>query len=140
MNKNHGFSLLSTLIALLVFTFGMLSLASGYLKVNTNLGENEYFTSAGVLAESLHSMLSTSPYLLTQMQGFSTANSLTNSPLLNAWKTELTTALPKGRATATATNAGATCTALLPCTVTLTIQWQKKLAHAQVFVLQVGFK
>jgi type IV pilus assembly protein PilV len=139
MKHKAGFTLLNALIALLVFTFGMLSLASAYLKVNTNLGDNEYFTSAGILAESLKSTLSASPNLLTQMNAFAPATTTPTGALVD-WIAQLTAALPQGTATATAVNAtGVACTATPPCTVTLIISWQKKILHSQSFVLQVGY-
>lgn len=143
MKHNDGFTLLNTLIAFLVFTFGMLSLASGYLKINANLGDNEYFTSAGVLAESMRSTLSASPVLLSQMHNFSSATTQTSAPLID-WVAQLTNALPQGSASTTAVNKdGVVCTALLLCTapstITLTLNWQKKISHSQTFVLQVGY-
>jgi Tfp pilus assembly protein PilV len=143
MKTQQGFNLINVLIALLVFTFGMLSLAGAYLKVSANQGENEYFTSAGVLAESLCSTLSASPSLLAQMYNFSSATTQTSTALAD-WVTQLKAALPHGSASATATNgAGATCSATTVCTtpsiVTLTITWQKKLSHTQTYVLQVGY-
>lgn len=141
MIKQSGFNLLNSLMALLVFTFGMLSLASGYLKVNANLGDNEYFITAGVLAESLRSTLSASPSLLADMNGFSslTYQTTPTTPLVD-WVQQLKAGLPQGFATSTAVDpSGANCTVSLPCTVTLTINWQKKIAHSQTFVVQVGY-
>lgn len=143
MKPQQGFNLVNVLIALLVFTFGMLSIAGAYLKVSANQGENEYFTSAGVLAESLRSTLSASPSLLAQMHNFSSATTQTSTALAD-WVTQLKAALPQGSASATATNAaGVTCSATTLCTapstVTLTISWQKKLGHTQTYMLQIGY-
>jgi Tfp pilus assembly protein PilV len=143
MRWQQGFNLINMLIAWLVFTFGMLALASAYLKVNANQGDNDYFTSAGILAESLRSTLSASPVLLLKMHNFSSATVQTDAALID-WVAQLKAAMPNGLASSTAINAfGVVCSAGTPCTapstIKLTISWQKKLSHSQDYVLQVGY-
>ena len=135
---SQGFSLINILIALLIFTFGMLSLAAAYLRINASVDDNEYFISAGVMAESMRSTLAASPALLVYMNNFSTATRYNNN--LVDWTSQLIEALPGASATATAiAPVGGNCTAVPPCTVTLVINWQKKVAHSQAFVIQVGY-
>lgn len=139
MKSLRGFTLLNALIALLVFTFGVLSLAGAYLRLNANLGDNDYFTSAGVLAESMRSTLLASPKLLLEMEHFNSEDSQTNSAFID-WTAQLTEAMPQGKAIATGvTPSGAICTEIPPCAVTLTISWQKKIKHEQTFMLQIGY-
>jgi Tfp pilus assembly protein PilV len=121
MKQVTGFSLLNVLIALLIFTFGMLALAGAYFKVNSVQGGNEYATNAGILAESLRSTLSASPNLLTRMNGFKSTVTPTDN-LLKDWVKHLKELMPDGKAEATVDPS--TCSTP-PCTVRLTMTWTK---------------
>lgn len=137
-----GVSLISVMIAVLVFSFGTLALLAGYVKAIGVSADNRYFTDASILAESMRSAVAANPStLLPLVNNFSSANTQTNTVLSN-WVSQLTSTLPSGSASARTinpnTNAAVSCTTA-PCTVELTINWQKDLAHQQIYNFQIGF-
>ena len=136
--KQQGFTLISVMAGVAIFAFGTLALATGYIRVSAAMADNQSFTNAGVLAESLHAALSASPALVTTMVGYNAAT-YTNIDAVGDWTNQLKAALPAATATATAIDsAGVNCTTT-PCVVTLTVGWTKGIAHSQIYVMQIGY-
>lgn len=136
--KQRGFTLISVMAGVAVFSFGTLALAAGYIKASAAMADNQSFTNAGMLAESLHTALSASPALITTMVGYKAAT-YTNTDAVGDWTNQLKANLPAATATATAKNsAGTDCTAT-PCVVTLTVGWTKGITHSQTYVMQIGY-
>jgi type II secretory pathway pseudopilin PulG len=136
----NGFTLLSVLAGILVFSFGTLALASGYMKISANMVDNEDFTQSGILAESLQSGLMASPSLITTMTNFNSVSYQSSTEnMLTDWIAELETNLPGGTATAIAKDINGNNCTVIPCVVTVTLNWKKKRSHTQQFVLQIGY-
>jgi Tfp pilus assembly protein PilV len=141
MKASLGFTLINALMALLVFTFGMLALASAYLKASVSQNDNEYFTQAGILAESMRSILMVSPRLLPEMNGFNSQIPQDN-PELAHWVRQLKAALPPGVTAITQPEpTDVVCVATSACTLKLTISWVSKNNHnpSQDFFIQIGY-
>ncbi len=139
--REEGISLVSVLIAIIVFAFGSLALVNAYVKSRAVVTDNKYYLTASNLAESLRGTLIFSTTSLAAANGFSTDGSSGDTQLV-AWGNRVKNELPSGSATVKTvdpvTSSDKTCTTA-PCTVQVTISWQKDLKHTKTYLLQIGF-
>lgn len=131
----HGMTLLSVLIALVVFSLGMLSLAGMYARFTASTTENQNISTLAQASNRFWGILYANPSIVTAIGATATYNStnVSSAPLvLQAWLNSIVTpggprALPGAQVTVStgADSAGGNtaCDPTTGCSVTLTIQW-----------------
>lgn len=100
--RHAGFSLISALIALLVFSFGSLAMVAAYLRIPVLLLDNQMFSQAGTLANSLQSIINTSPSLKASLTNGFSLKTETGNAALTDWQAQVSAALPAAAVTTAA--------------------------------------
>jgi|UniRef100_E6PKK3 Tfp pilus assembly protein PilV len=161
--RQAGLSLISVLVAIVIFSLGMLSIASIYTMAVPAVTANEAATDTAALGNQFWALLQANPGLVGQL-GTTTAQTYTPSTYTTApsalqpWLANIfftqQTMLPNASVTITpvAGAEGAPCTAPTPtttlCGITLLIAWsttsgdlstQKYTQRTQTYNYQVGF-
>ena len=92
--SQRGFTLLDVLIAMLVFSLGMLGLSAMYVRAAAQPFSNAHAAESQLAAQALLAVVRTNPTMLPlQLNLVSSASSLSD-PALAAWFTQYAQALP----------------------------------------------
>lgn len=140
--KQRGFSLLDVLIALLIFSMGMLGLSSLYVRAAAQPMENGHVVTSQLAAQALLATLRVNPSVLPLQ--LSAANSASSLPAgaLASWFAQYSQLLPglqvslvsQSDATGAACSSGS-------CGVQLTLSWlQAGSRRTQTFHGQIGLR
>ncbi|SCC91812.1 putative Tfp pilus assembly protein PilV [Thiomonas sp. X19] len=156
-----GLSLISVLVAIVIFSLGMLSIASIYTMAVPAVTANEAATDTAAFGNQFWALLQANPGLVNTLFGASPASGTkvqyqvssqsaaptSLQPLLTNIFSNGQTMLPNASVTITANNGadGNACSAATPtttlCGITLNIQWQPNstTTRSQTYNYQVGF-
>ncbi len=160
--RQAGISLISVLVAILVFALGTLSLASIYSLAVPSLSVNEQALDTAAFGNQFWGLLQANPTVISSIFGSSTpstgssvtytAANYTNAPsLLQPWLGNLFnnsgTLLPNASVTITAgqTADGTSCSAASPtstlCGITMSLAWKPvgSATRTQNYSYQIGF-
>lgn len=144
--QQTGISLISVLVAILIFSFGSVALVNVYVKNRAAITDNQTYQTANNLAESLRGLLASSNSQLITVNGLNTNTYLvTNTTLLGTWANRVKNELPSGNGTVvvvdpkTLNTTGSNCAANTPCTLRLTLTWKRDIQRTQTYLLQIGF-
>jgi len=121
-HRAHGFSLIEVMVAMTIFSVGVLGLLGMYGRTVTNYSDAKYRTDAALLAEALLSRVWVDRANIANYAYTGTGANTTLQPWLN----EVTTALPNGNAVVTVNG-----TATTGSTVEVKLSWQPPDAAAQ---------
>jgi|SRR5450631_3508728 type IV pilus assembly protein PilV len=100
MKKMHGargFSLIEVLVAMTIFSVGVLGLLGMYARAVTNFSDSKYRTDAALLADSLINDIWINRANITQYA----YNGSTATATIQPWLSAVAAALPKGTAAVT---------------------------------------
>lgn len=121
------------MVAILIFSFGLLGLASLYSRFTSATTANQNLLQLAPWSNGFWGVVQANPAVLTAINGTYTIANITSAPVaLQPWLSQVITtsqspyALPSASVTiATGPDAsrGTACSATTGCTVTLTIQW-----------------
>lgn len=144
--QQTGISLISVLVAILIFSFGSVALVKAYVQNRSVITDNQAYQAANNLAESLRGLLASSNSQLIMVNNISTDSyAATNTTLLGVWANRVKTELPTGKGTVvvvdpkTLNTTGSNCAANTPCTLRLTLTWKRDIQRTQTYLLQIGF-
>ena len=152
----QGFSLLNTLVAVMIFAFGMLALAGVYGRLIAVTTQNQNFGQLSAWANSFWGLVQANPATLTALNTASpatyTASTVSTAPtalqpLLQSILVTPKTSLPSGTVTVTTgadAATGVACTQAA-CSVAVLYQWNQSnsgtasVLRSQSFNYQFGF-
>lgn len=159
--RQAGLSLISVLVAIVIFSLGMLSIASIYTMAVPAVTANEAATDTAAFGNQFWALLQANPSLVNTLFGASPASGTQKiyqssnqstaptslQPLLTNIFSNGQTMLPNASVTITANNGadGNACSAATPtttlCGITLNIQWQPNstTTRSQTYNYQAGF-
>jgi len=129
--RSGGFSLIEIMVAMTIFSIGVLGLLGMYGNTLTNYSDAKYRTDAAMLADALISEVWVNR---ANVASYAYGGTGTNSTL-QPWLTEVAGTLPKGSATVTVNG-----TATAGATVTVALSWQPpdaSAAHTHVEVATI---
>ena len=140
--RHSGMGLISVLVALLIFSFGILGLVSLYASAVPVGTQNRFAMNAAEAGQAFWAVGNANPQAVPNL-AFA---HLTAAPsVLSGWVQQLKASFPPGVDASATTGpgvdqpSGGTCTTQ-SCTVQLTITWsQFGLTRSQVFYAQFGF-
>ncbi len=140
--SQRGFTLLDVLIAMLVFSLGMLGLSAMYVRAAAQPFGNAHAAESQLAAQALLAVVRTNPTMLPlQLNQVSAASSLSD-PALAAWFTQYAQALPGLQVSLVSqADANGTPCSSSSCGVRLTLSWlQGSSRRQQVFDGQIGLR
>lgn len=156
--NQRGFTLLSVLIAVFLFGFGLLAILRSLGGVTSGATQNQNLAAIATFSNSFWGVVQSNPTLVanTSFAGTFTSSNITSAPAaLQPWLyavNDLTTGLPGAQATIETfpdTGSGTACAVSSGCTVKLTLQWTQVASNiaasataaptrTQVFYYQFG--
>lgn len=137
-----GFTLLDVLIAMLVFSLGMLGLSAMYVRAAAQPFDNAHVAEAQMAAQALLATVRTNPSLLPlQLQQVGSPAGL-SAPALADWFTQYSSMLPGLQVSVTSqADASGNACGSSSCGLRLTVSWlQGQTRRQQVFDAQVGLR
>jgi Tfp pilus assembly protein PilV len=126
----HGFTLLSVLVSIVIMAVGLLGMIRAMLAVTSSATQNQTVSSIATLSNGFWGVVQSNPALLVTggFAGTYTAGNYTAAPaVLQPWLKQATDAMPAGQVTiATGPDAGSnTPCSTSGCSVTVTMQWSQ---------------
>ena len=131
--RQQGFSLINVMVAILIFSFGLLGLVGLYSRFTSATSANQNLMQMAPWSNGFWGVVQANPAVLTTMSGTYAIANITAAPAtLQPWLRQVLdtgqsrNALPSASVTiATGPDAsrGTACSATNGCSVTLTIQW-----------------
>lgn len=136
LRRQYGSILISVLIALVIFAFGLLSLGKAYVGMISAATQNEIVTSLAGQSNAFWGIVQANPSLLDSagtVGTFTSANYSAAPVALQPWLSNLlspgsSSMLPQGSisiATGPDAVSGAVCSSTSGCTVSLAITWNR---------------
>lgn len=135
--RQDGFTLLSVMVAILIFSIGLLGLAGLYLRFTATVTQNQNITQIAPWGNSFWGIIQANPAVLTALNAqspitYTSANVSSAPPQLQSWLNEVLTsanslqALPNAQVTIKVgadSATGTACAVLTGCSVQLTLVW-----------------
>lgn len=142
LRRQAGFTLLDTLVALLIFTIGLLGLSAMYVRAAVQPFQNQQIAGAQLAANALFATLSVDPSVLPLQLSNAASPSAMPSTALSDWFQQYAQQLPGLKVSVVSQNdATGTACSSTSCGVQLTLQWtQGSAQRLQQFHGQIGLR
>lgn len=133
--QQSGFTLLSVLVSVLIFSIGMLGIAGMYAKLMTTTTQDQNLTQVAALSNGLWGTIQASPSILASLPGTYNSGNVSSAPAqVRPWLTTATNALPSGSTFTITTGPDAAgtntaCDSASGCTINLTITWTQNASN-----------